>query len=57
MNARCVSKLVIHKVTNASDGVFKRKSLISKNNISLKKDRGCVIASESLDKSYCQIQG
>ena len=56
MNASCVSQLVIHKVSNASDNVFKRKSLIWKNNISLKKDRGYVIAGESLDKSYFKFR-
>ena len=35
---------------------FKEKVLL-KNNISLMKDKGCVITSESLDKNYCQIQG
>ena len=28
-----------------------------RNKISLKKDKGCVITSESLRKNYCQIQG
>ena len=59
MNARCVSHSVIHQVLNASDGVFKRKTLIQwRNNISLKKDKGCIITSEieRLGKNYCQIQ-
>ena len=42
MNAICVSQSVIHQVLNVSNGVFKRKRL-RKNNISLKKDKSCVI--------------
>ena len=57
MNACYISQLVIHQVSNASDGAFKRKSLIWKINILLKKDKGCVVASECFGKCYFQIQG